>query len=118
MHPAWVHGGRDWTIFLECLPDTVKLYPSEQTFPIAQAAGRGSDNPLVAAIRQTIDRRQALRRPDEPPYRPQLRLLVRPENVRTLLTVYPALEALPIPKTRQNLDDDDDVSDIINTANP
>jgi hypothetical protein len=72
----------------------------------------------VAAIRQTIDRRQALRRPDEPPYRPQLRLLVRPENVRTLLTVYPALEALPIPKTRQNLDDDDDVSDIINTANP
>ncbi len=46
-----------------------------------------------------IDRRQSTRRPGEPPYYPKVCLLVRPENLRTFLTVYPALEALPVPKT-------------------
>jgi hypothetical protein len=117
LRPAWVHGGRDWAIYVECLPDSVKLYPSEKTFPLA-ALREGASNPLVTAIRQMIDRRQAARRPGEPPYYPQVRLLVRPENVRTFLMVYPALEALPVPKTRQNLDADDDVRDIVTGANP
>jgi hypothetical protein len=117
LRPAWVHGGRDWTIYVECLPDGVKLYPSEKTFPLA-AIREGANNPLVTAIRQMIDRRQSGRRAGEPPYYPQVRLLVRPENVRTFLKVYPALEALPVPKTRQNLDPDDDVRDIVTGANP
>jgi hypothetical protein len=117
LRPAWVHGGRDWTIYVECLPDSVKLYPSEKTFPLA-AIREGASNPLVTTIRQMIDRRQSGRRAGEPPYYPQVRLLVRPENVRTFLKVYPALEALPVPKTRQNLDPDDDVRDIVTGANP
>lgn len=118
LRPAWVHGGRDWTIYVECLSDGVKLYPSERTFPLAQAAIEDAGNPLVAAIRQMIERRQASRRPGEPPYHPTVCLLVRAEHVRTFLSVYPALEALPAPKTRRNLDADDDVAAIVTGANP
>jgi len=118
LRPAWVHGGRDWTIYVECRPDAVVLYPSEKTFTVAQAASDAASNPLVAAIQQMIERRQTARRPGEPPFYPKVCLLVRPENLRTFLTVYPALEALPAPKTRQNLDPDDDVGDIVRGANP
>jgi hypothetical protein len=118
LRPAQLHGGRDWTIYVECRADAVVLYPSEKSFTLAQASSEASVNPLVTAIQQMIARRQSGRRPGDPPYYPQVRLLVRSENVRTFLTVYPALEALPVPKTRQNLDIDDDVRDIIQGVNP
>ena len=118
LRPAWVHGGRDWTIYIECRADAVVLYPSEKSFPLAQAAGEASINPLVAEIRKMIARRQSGLRPGDPPFYPQIRLLVRSENVRTFLMVYPALEALPVPKTRQNLDPDDDILDIVQGVNP
>lgn len=116
--PAWVHGGRDWIIYVECRADTLVLYPSQRTFSLAQATGEAADNPLLKAIQQMIDRRQSSRRPGEPPYRPQVCLLVRPEFVRTFLTIYPALEALPVSKTRRNLDADDDVIGIVTGAIP
>jgi hypothetical protein len=116
--PAWVHGGRDWTIYVECRASEVVLYPSQQTFSLAQAISAPADNPLIKAIQQMIVRRQSSRRPGEPPYHPQVCLLVRPEHIRTFLTVYPALEALPVPKTRRNLDADDDVISIVTGAVP
>jgi hypothetical protein len=118
LHPAWVQGGRDWIIYVECRSDGVVLYPAEKHFALAEATSPASGNPLVAALQQMIDRRQSLRRPGEPPYHPQVRLLVRPENVYTFLTVYPALEALPVPKKRQNLGPEDDVRDIVTGSNP
>jgi hypothetical protein len=118
LRPAWVHGGRDWTIYIECRADAVVLYPSERTFTVAQAASDAAFNPLVAVLRQMIERRQSARRPGEPPFYPKVCLLVRSENLRTFLTVYPALEAVPVPKTRQNLDPDDDVGDIVRGVNP
>ena len=115
---AWVHGGRDWTIFVECRAGDLVLYPSQQTFTLAQATSDSPGNPLVKAIQQMIDRRQSSRRADEPPYHPQVCLLVRPEHVRTFLTVYPALAALPVQKSRRNLDADDDVISIVTGAVP
>jgi hypothetical protein len=116
--PAWIHGGRDWTIYVECRATDLVLYPSQRTFTIAQAISPSAGNPLTKAIQQMIDRRQSSRRRDEPPYHPQICLLVRPEHIRTFLTVYPALEALPAPKVRRNLDPDDDVISIVTGAVP
>jgi hypothetical protein len=116
--PVWVHGGRDWTIYVECRARDVVLYPSQKTFTLAQAVSPTAANPLIKAIQQMIDRRQSSRRRDEPPYHPQVCLLVRPEHIRTFLTVYPALEALPVPKMRRNLDADDDVISIVTGAVP
>jgi hypothetical protein len=118
MRPAWVHGGRDWTIYVECRADHLVLYPSQRTFTLAQAISDAPNNPLIQAIRQMIDRRQSSRRSGEPPYHPQVCLLVRPDHIRTFLTIYPALEALPVPKMRRNLDADDDVISIVTGAVP
>jgi hypothetical protein len=116
--PAWVHGGRDWTIYLECQNEGVVLYPSQRIFSLAESTRTPAGNPLIKAIQQMIDRRQSARRPDEPPYHPHLCILVRPEHIRTFLTLYPALEALPLPKSRRNLDADDDVIGIVTGSIP
>ena len=49
----------------------------------------------------------------EPPFRPQVHFLVRPENLRTYHLAFPALDALPVPKVRQNLQPEDDVAAIV-----
>lgn len=105
-------------IYVECRANALVLYPSQRQFPLDQAASDKAGNPLVTAIEQMILRRQSARRPNEPPYRPQLCLLVRPENVRAFLRAYRALEALSVPITRRNLDPDDDVYSIVTGSNP
>jgi hypothetical protein len=107
LRPAQLSGDRDWIIFVECRADTMVLYPSRREFPVA-SLGRGPNNPLAQAVQKMIDRRQASVRPGDPPYRPQIRFLVRPENIRTFHMGYPALDSLPVPKRRQNLEPEDD----------
>ncbi len=98
-------GNRDWVIPIECLADGVVLKPAGQKFPLASLANPpGSESPLLQAVRQTIARRQAGVRPGEPPYRPQVRFLLRPDALRTYHLAYPALEPLGIPLTRQNVE--------------
>jgi hypothetical protein len=111
LRPASLHGDRDWRLFVECRADAVVLYPSRQVFPLTALGGPG--NPLEQAVRQLIDRRQALLRPGEPPFRPHVCFLVRPENLRTYHLAFPALEALPVPKSRQNLQPEDDVDALV-----
>jgi hypothetical protein len=89
----------------------VVLYPSQRTFPLSTLGGNSS--PLVETVRQMIERRQGLVRPGDLPFRPQLRFLVLPANLRTYHLIFPTFEALPIPKSRQNLDPDDDVAAIV-----
>ena len=116
LRPARVHGNRDWVLFIECQPDAVVLYPSRQRFPLESLTPGPGDNALLQAIRQAIARRQAAVRPGDAPFRPQVRFLVRPESLRTFHLAYPALDPLPVPKHRQNLEPDDDVAAI--TAGP
>jgi tetratricopeptide (TPR) repeat protein len=104
-------GDRDYIIFIECRADDVVLYPSRRLFT-AQSFAHGSPA-LLQAVQQMIERKQALVRPGELPYRPQIRYLVHQESIRTYHTVYPCLDALDVPKTRQNLDPDDDVPSIV-----
>ena len=111
MRLAGLHGDRDWFIYVECRADCVVLYPTQRTYSLASLSG--PDNPLLEAVRHMIERRQGLVQPGDPPYRPQVRFLVRPENLRAYHLAFPALEALPVPKSRQNLDADDDVAAIV-----
>jgi hypothetical protein len=108
---ARLSGDRDYIIFIECRADDVVLYPARQGFS-AQSLARG-DQALQKAVQQMIDRRQALVRPGELPFRPQVRYLVHPESIRGYHSTYPILNALGIPQTRQNLEADDDVAAII-----
>ena len=108
---ARLSGDRDYIIFIECRAEDVVLYPSRQSFSI-QSLARG-DQALMKAVQQMIERRQALVRPGEMPFRPQVRYLLHPEGIRSYHTTYPTLNALGVPQTRQNLEADDDVATIV-----
>ncbi len=105
--PLRLLGNRDWIIPAECRADGVVLRNAGQRFPTAALSGAAAvDSPLQEALRQMIARRQATVRPGEPPYRPQLRLLVYPDGLRTYYLACAVLEPLGIPLTRQNVDAD------------
>jgi hypothetical protein len=108
---AALHGDRDWVIFVECRADSVMVYPTQRSFPLSSLAE--PNNALLTTLQQMIERRQALVRPGDPPFRPHVRFLVLPENLRTFHLAFPALEALDVPKSRQNLDPEDDVLTIV-----
>jgi hypothetical protein len=108
--PPRLVGNRDWTILVECTADAVVLYPSGKRFPVqALAEGTASGRSLVETVRGMIARRQAMVRPGEPPYRPQLRFLVRPDGLRTFYQAYPVLDAVQVPMSRQNLAADEEI---------
>ena len=71
----------------------------------ALSAQTGNDNPLLADVRQMIDRRQAAVRPGEPAYRPQFRFLVHADGLRSYYLAYPALESLKLTMTVEHLED-------------
>jgi hypothetical protein len=102
--PPRLVGNRDWVIPIECRADAVVLRSAGQKFapPPSGNAATGPD-PLAQALKQMIARRQASVRPGELPYRPQARLLVYPDGLRTYYLVCAALEPLGIPLTRQNV---------------
>jgi hypothetical protein len=97
-------GNRDWIIVMECYPDGVVLRAAGQQFSLATLASK--DCKLYSVMKQMIDRRQASVRPGDPPYRPQIRFLVRPDALRSYHLAYPLLEPLGIPLTRQNVSAD------------
>jgi hypothetical protein len=106
--PRSVYGNRDWVIGVECRGDAVVLLSTGATLPLATLYQTSGTHPLQEAVRQMIARRQASVRPGEPPYKPQIRFLVRPNGFRTYYLAYPALEGLQVPMSRENLDAEED----------
>jgi hypothetical protein len=116
LRPARIGGSRDWTIFIECRYDGLILYPSRQQFTQAELDQAPAVNPMLQALAKMIQRRQALVRPGEPPYRPQVRFLVRQDGMRCFHAANPLVEALGVPRTWQALGWTDDVMAIISES--
>jgi hypothetical protein len=96
---------RDWIIPVECRADSVTVLSTGMQYSLADlrpAAGR--TNPLVDAVRQLIDRRQATVRPGEAPYRPVLRFRVWPDGLRSYYAANGLLETLRMPTIRENVE--------------
>jgi hypothetical protein len=100
-----VVGNREWVIGVECKAGAAVLMATGLEVPLdsLRPAADGS-NPLAQALTRLIARRQASVRPGEPPFRPQLRFFVRPEGLRSYYRAFPALEALGLPMTRENVE--------------
>jgi hypothetical protein len=107
--PAWLHGNRDWVVYVECRPDVVVLYPSRRTFALESLNHSPAHNAFHQAVRQMIARKQASVPRGEAPYRPEVRFLVRPDALQTMYAAHYALEGLAVPRTQQSLERDDDV---------
>jgi hypothetical protein len=107
--PRPLFGNHDWVINIDCQVDAVVLLPTgARIATTALAPGTTDKNPLREAVERLVARRQATVRPGEPPYRPQVRFLVRPDGLRTYYLAYPALEPLRLPMTRENVESRDD----------
>jgi hypothetical protein len=105
VRPTVLVGNRDWIIAVECTANAVVLPSTGQR--IATSSFVKTDNgseALLEAMQKMIARRQASVRPGEPPYRPMIRFKVRPDGLRTYYAAYPALEALQIPMSRENVE--------------
>jgi hypothetical protein len=98
-------GNRDWMIYLECNAEGVVVQQGNQKFPVqVLAAPTKGEHPLVQAIRQMVDRRQATVRPGELPYRPMLHFQVKSAGLRAYYLAYPLLESLRLPMYRENVE--------------
>jgi hypothetical protein len=98
-------GNRDWIIPIECTAEALVLHPSGQRVATAELSKADrTQNVLLETLQRMIARRQATVRPGEPPYRPMIRFRVWPDGLRSYYLAYPALEALRVPMSRENLD--------------
>ena len=110
VRPGRILGNRDWIIPIECRADAVILYPTRKKIPVAQLAqGDGLNNPLFQEVQRLIERRQAMILPGDPPYRPIVRFLVRPDATQSYYLAYPCLEGLQVPMKRVNLDEQEEI---------
>lgn len=105
LRPGFLAGNRDWIIPIECTADALVLRSSGQRIATAELArGDGTKNILLETVQRMIARRQATVRPGDLPYRPMIRFRVWPDGVRSYYLAYPALEALRVPMSRENVD--------------
>jgi hypothetical protein len=96
-------GNKDFVIIIECHGDHVTITPGSKTYRWTTANLQETDQALAQAVANLIARRQASVRPGEPPYRPLIRFQVSNEGLRTYYHVYPLLEQLRVPMTRENV---------------
>jgi hypothetical protein len=99
-------GNRDFVITIDCYSDHVTMYPGGAQFRWNAQNMQAVNQSLVQSVVKLIERRQAAVRPGEPPYRPVIRFQVSTEGLRSYYYVYPLLEHLRIPMTRENVVDD------------
>jgi hypothetical protein len=96
-------GNKDFVIIIDCHGDYVTITPGSKTYRWTTADLQATDQALAQAVANLIARRQASVRPGEPPYRPLIRFQVSNEGLRTYYHVYPLLEQLRVPMTRENV---------------
>jgi hypothetical protein len=97
-----IAASKDFVITVECRGEAVTINPGGQVFRWTDK-NEATDEALVKAVASLVSRRQASVRPGESPYRPVIRFQVSPEGLRTYYHVYPLLEALRLPMTRENV---------------
>ena len=98
-------GNKEFIITIDCRNDSVTVNPSGLTYRWTTSNLQTTDKALVETITTLIARRQASVRAGEPAYRPQIRFHVSSEGLRSYYHVYPLLEHLRVPMTRENVEE-------------
>lgn len=99
-------GNRDFIIAIACTETEAILTGAAARFPLNGPADQQARNAaeLAQSVQRLIARRQASLRPGETPYRPMIRFQVYPGGLRSYYRVYPPLESLGVPMTRENVE--------------
>jgi hypothetical protein len=108
LRPILFNRNRDWFIKIDCYSDRIVIEGTGQVIASSILAGADpSANPLLQSVHAMIERRQATVSEGDIPYRPLIRFRVHPDGVRAYYLAYPALEALNVPLSRENLEAED-----------
>jgi hypothetical protein len=98
-------GNKDFLIYIDCYDDHVNVFPGGMSFRWTTSNMKLTDAAFAQAVAKLIERRQASVRPGEPPYRPLICFRVDPDGRHCYLHVYPLLEQLRVPMTRENIEE-------------
>jgi hypothetical protein len=112
LRPARIGGEGESIVFIECKSDVVIVHPTRKQIAVESLNHSPAYNPLVQAVRQQMQRRQALAKTGDP-IKVQVRFLVHRDGERTLHLAYPALEVLKLSMTRYSLQSWDDVNRLV-----
>jgi hypothetical protein len=105
-----VLGSRDWIVPIECTGTGLIVYPGRDVYPLAGLAeSNKTGSSMVANIKQAIAKRQASVRQGEPPYRPIIRFLVRPDGLEAMHRAYPLLVPLGVQMFQINMESDEKI---------
>jgi hypothetical protein len=96
-------GNKDFLITINCYNDHVDVFPGGMSFRWTAANVNATDQAFAQAIANLIERRQASVRPGDSPYRPLICFRVTPDGRPSCLHIYPLLEPLHVPMTRENI---------------
>jgi hypothetical protein len=98
-------GNRDFLITITCFSDHVTVYPGGKQHWWKNGNSAVTEQVVVQNVQDLIAGRQRSVRPGETPYRPLIRFQLAPDGLASYLRVYPRLESLQVPMTRENLED-------------
>ena len=113
LRAARLFADRDWVIYVECKFEEILVHPNRLVIPTSLLASEEGIKRFVQEIEKMITRKQSTVRAGEPPYRPEVRFLVWPDGLRPYHLSYPALQSAGIKQTRQNLESEDNIKEII-----
>jgi hypothetical protein len=104
---------RDWILFVECRFEGLILHASRKYYSAEFLMTEKGAAEFLEEIQALIFKKQSTVRPGESLYRPQVRFLVWPDGIRSYHIAYPKLQASNINQTRQNLEQEDSIKDIL-----
>jgi hypothetical protein len=104
---------RDWILFVECRFEGLILHASRKYYSAEFLMTEKGAAEFLEEIQALIFKKQSTVRPGESLYRPQVRFLVWPDGTRSYHIAYPKLQASNINQTRQNLEQEDSIKDIL-----
>jgi hypothetical protein len=103
--PAQVIGNRDFVISIACYGDHVTINPGTKQHWWKSANSALVEEQIVRNVHELIVARQKSIAAGETPYRPSIRFRLAADGLASYLRIYPRLEFLQVPMTRENLED-------------
>ncbi len=97
--PAPLQAEGEWVLVVECDGQGVRLSPSRLSIPLEDLRRDQQGGALLLqTVQGLLQQRRAAVRPNDPPLRPVVRFLVRPDGLRAFHLAYPALNAVDAAK--------------------
>jgi hypothetical protein len=99
LRPGSPFGPTEWVLIVDCLPEGVRLSPSQVTIPLEQLGReKGTEATLYRTVAQLVTLRKAAERPGDPPVKMSIRFHVYRDGLRTYHQAYPILAPIRIEK--------------------